>query len=141
MRLICRGRAGGKTIEAIKCSAKIGAHIICFNDNERKRIVEMAREIDLDIPRPITFEEFKSRAYCGKEVRRFVIDNVDEFLQSFTSIPIEAITLNGGWQNELKQFDECSEMGQEQWNFLERRLDKVAFKREYLGVFEPTEET
>jgi hypothetical protein len=94
MQIICRGRCNGKTIEAIKISAEKGCYIICHSQKECTRIFHLAKEMGLDIPFPITFDEFKGGRYYAGGVKGFIVDNAEILLQSMSPVPIRAITVN-----------------------------------------------
>ena len=99
MRIIHRGRAQGKTCEAIKHSAQTGSYIVCANMKECDRVFRQAGQMGLSIQFPITFSEFIERCYYSAGIKGFVIDNADALLQSLTPVPIRAITMGqiGHW--------------------------------------------
>lgn len=95
MKVIQTGRQGGKTTQIIKIAAKSGGYIVCANHNEAVRIARQAQELKLSIPFPITFDEFKDRAFYPRGVKKFHIDNADWLLQYFAgSVPIETISFD-----------------------------------------------
>ena len=96
MRMIYRPRGEGKTTELIKISAEKQQYIVCINQMECSRIFSQARLMGLDIPFPITFDEFIKREYYGKGIKGFLIDNADQLLQYMSSVPVEAITVCQG---------------------------------------------
>ena len=94
MKCIIRPRQLGKTTELIKLASK-GRYklIVCHNQNEARRIFKLARNMDLNIPLPISYREFLDKSYCGNNIEAFLIDNVDLFLGYLTEVPIEVITI------------------------------------------------
>jgi hypothetical protein len=95
MKHFILGRAKGKTITLIKLSAKTGDTIVCADAQECRSIQLKAIELDLKIPFPITYYQFKSQNYVGVQPTGFLIDNADNLLQSFSpAVPIKAITMN-----------------------------------------------
>jgi hypothetical protein len=97
MQIICRGRRGGKTVEAIRLAAKTWSYIVCINRKEADRVFDVAQKLGIDIPNPITIEDLIGKRYCAKGIRGFIIDNADKCLQSLTPVPIKAITVTEGW--------------------------------------------
>lgn len=95
MDIIIRPRRGGKTVEAIKLAAEHDYYIVCPNAVQVKQVARQAQEMSLKIPFPITWWDFMHQAYYGKNIKGFVIDNLDMCLQSMTPVNIEGITING----------------------------------------------
>lgn len=94
MQTLIIPRGKGKTLELIKRSAITKEYIVCINLMEVKNIENTAKELNLKIPQPITFSDFRDRKYYGKGIRGFLIDNADLFLQSLTNVPINSITVS-----------------------------------------------
>lgn len=57
MKIIKRGRREGKTTEIIKVAAKNFSYIVCLSQEEASRVAQEARNMGLDIPFPLTFDE------------------------------------------------------------------------------------
>lgn len=95
MDIIITARRAGKTSNLIVRSNQSGAYIVCFNQDECARIAEQAKEMNLTIPFPITYNEFLKGQYYARGIKGFLIDNVDALLQQQTTVNIEAITLTG----------------------------------------------
>lgn len=98
MKVILRHRHTGRTQELILlCSQaeKRGevSYIICSSQQEARRIFEEAHSLESPIAFPITYTEFLTNQYAGQNIKNFFIDNVDHFLQSLTSVPIQAVTI------------------------------------------------
>jgi hypothetical protein len=92
MQLDVRPRQAGKTTDAIKRAAERWLYIVVINKQEQRRVFEEAKRMGLDIPFPITFEEF-TRGQFGRGIRGFIIDNLDMcLLQAARAIPIEVVT-------------------------------------------------
>jgi hypothetical protein len=94
MEKIIKERNSGKTTELIKISAQTKNYIICHDHREANRIQDMAHKMGLNIPLPITYREFVGKSYYAKGIKGFLIDNIEMFCQSLTTVPINAITLN-----------------------------------------------
>ena len=69
------------------------SYIVCSSQQEALRIFQVANELESPISLPITYQEFLSGQYAGKNIKNFYIDNADRFLQSLTEVPIRAITM------------------------------------------------
>lgn len=94
MKIICKPRRAGKTIELIKIAAEKQSYIVCLHRKECVRIADLARELGLKIQFPLTADEFIRKNYhaCGIK-GGFLIDNADMLLQSMTRVPIHAISV------------------------------------------------
>ena len=56
MKIIYKSRGTGKTTELVELSASTQIPIICVNS---KHIIEVARELGLTIPQPISIKNYK----------------------------------------------------------------------------------
>ncbi len=54
----------------------------------------MAKEMGLEIPPPLTFDEFMSGQFYDGNTRKFAIDNADTLFQHILGVPITAISIN-----------------------------------------------
>jgi len=93
MRVILAKPKSGKTLALIHKSASEGGYIVCMNMAEARRVHEEARRRGVDIPFPLTFDEFVFGRYHAKGIKRLYIDNLDQCLQAHSSIPIDVVTL------------------------------------------------
>jgi hypothetical protein len=94
MNIICRGRRTGKTIEIIKASARTWNYIVCHDLSECQRIAKIACDMNLDIPFPITFDEFIGGRFCGRNMKGLIIDNADMLLNKMArGTSVKCITL------------------------------------------------
>lgn len=92
MELDVRPRRAGKTTDAIKRAAERWLYIVVINRQEQRRVFEEAKRMGLNIPFPITFEEFLTGKF-GRGIRGFIIDNLDVcLLHAARTIPIEVVT-------------------------------------------------
>lgn len=96
MKIIQRPIRGGKTTKLIQLAAQ-GRYklIVCGSLVEAHQIFKSAQDLGLNIPMPITYNELIRRKYAGKNIESFLFDNVDLFLQTLTSVKIEAISVTG----------------------------------------------
>lgn len=94
MNKIILGRGKGKTTQLIELSGNTSSYIVCINQRECHRIVSIAREMKIDIPFPLTYDEFINKKYYGKGIKGFLIDNAELLLEYMSSVKIDAITLS-----------------------------------------------
>ena len=111
MKLILRSRGLGKTTELIKKSAKLlkeGCRnfIVVSTQNEAVRVAEVARDLNLNIPFPLTFNEFMTGQYHNVSV--LLIDQADHLIQEISRVPIVWATMDYDLDDDIKayEFDE-----------------------------------
>ena len=92
---IIKGRREGKTTELIKMSHYTNTYILVANRDRVDEISNMAREMKLDIPFPVTVDEyFSSHGFQGSFIRNILIDDAEDVLKTvFSRVIIDAITL------------------------------------------------
>jgi hypothetical protein len=73
-------RSSGKTIALIRLCAEQGGYIVCQSDRAARRIQQMAQEMGLKIPFPITFEDLLEKRLHGRNCSPLHIDNADMLL-------------------------------------------------------------
>ncbi|MCM1224198.1 MAG: hypothetical protein NC548_58075 [Lachnospiraceae bacterium] len=94
MEIIYRKPKTGKTTELIKRCAEKGGYIVCQDMKRAKIIFKMAKEMNSNIPFPLTFHELLTGEYYGKGVRRIYIDNVEVLIQQIASgVEVDSIVL------------------------------------------------
>lgn len=93
MKVIALDRQQGKTTELVKLAAQENLYIVCANRNMVRHTAQMARDMGLDIPFPITWDEFAAHRYYGRGIKGFVIDNLDICIQQSTAVPVRAVSL------------------------------------------------
>lgn len=93
MKIIARPRQAGKTTDLIKLAAEHFAYIVCVSHEHAYQLATQARAAGLDIPFPLTFDEFIEGRFFGKGVRGFVIDDVDMLLSRMAhGVPVLAMS-------------------------------------------------
>lgn len=111
MELIIRPRQGGKTTEVLRLAARHFAYIVVPTYQDVERLWSLARELQLDIPQPITWQQFIESRYGssrgaqtfgvfpagarGYGVKAFIIDDLDRCLDTMTNVPIVGASLSG----------------------------------------------
>lgn len=108
MYTIVGGRHSGKTIELIKESARTGTYIMAANKERARYLFDFAKKLGIDIPYPVTPEEYFRNRFDGSIIRKkgIYVDDADDVLQKiFGEIPIRAvsITRNPGQWYEIDQ--------------------------------------
>ena len=98
MKIILRHRKTGRTQDLILLCFKAEkrgevSYIVCANQQEARRIFEEAQSLESPIAMPITYYEFRAQQYAGRNIQNFFIDNADHFLQSLTTVTIQAVTM------------------------------------------------
>jgi len=104
------GRQTGRTTELIrKCAQYNYAIIVCPNRAMANYTFNMARDMKLVIPFPITFKEFAERRFEGRFIDAFLIDNLEIVLGNMAhGIPIAEVVLmdQGGYIRDERDLQE-----------------------------------
>lgn len=98
MKVIASGRKTSRTTQLIELCAELEAkgeisYIVVGTQREAHMVAQKAKELDLTIGFPITFDEFLNQQYFGPHIKHFLIDNVDHLLYRLTTIHIAAVTI------------------------------------------------
>lgn len=97
MNIVIGKRCSGKTTRLIERSAKEGIYILVANKAMARCIADQAKEMGLDIPFPVTLDEYlRGNKFQGSSIRwdGLLIDDLDMVLnRMFRGIPIREITL------------------------------------------------
>lgn len=107
LMIICGGRRSGKTTELIKHASKHNLYILCANKIRVKNVVEIAKELKLEIPFPITLSELPLK---GRSIKEICVDDIDEILYQLLSIDVESFTVTESEIIKLK----CSQNATDQ---------------------------
>ena len=81
MKAIIKDRNEGKTLELIKIAAEQGLYIIVRNQEMAYYTRELAEKKGFKILFPITYSEFDRKAYYGKNIKGFLFDDLDAYIQ------------------------------------------------------------
>lgn len=98
MDIINLPRAGGKTLQAVKLSAEYNIPILCVDN--LFAIHDRAKELNLQIPRPITVNELLAATHTQQLPSQIIIDELEIVLQQILEkttgkqIKIKAATLS-----------------------------------------------
>lgn len=96
MKKIILPRGKGKTTELIKLSAATQKYILVADNNRVQEISRMASKMKLDIPYPVTVEEYNRNHFKGSFIRKqgLLIDDVEDVMKRFLNgIEIVAMTI------------------------------------------------
>ena len=85
MKILNLDRRKGKTTELIKLSNEKWLYIICLDRQRAEHISNMAMDMKLDIPFPITMRELPLRSNFIKEV---LIDDMEDILSCLIQKPV-----------------------------------------------------
>ncbi|MBZ3641243.1 replicase [Enterococcus casseliflavus] len=88
------GRRSGKTTKLVQYSARTGKYILVRDFSEVENIIKIARDLDLNIPFPITISEIKKGQLRGSSIYRegILVDNAVSVLQDLLEIRIIGAT-------------------------------------------------
>lgn len=96
MDILVGKRQHGKTTHLIRRSADEFVYILTSNYRRASEIFNMAKNMNLDIPYPVTLHEYLRIGFKGSSITRngILIDDADQILQMiFAGIPIKCITI------------------------------------------------
>ncbi|GAS92672.1 hypothetical protein [Mycolicibacterium brisbanense] len=96
MQTIVKPRQGGKSHDVLTLAAEHFSYIVCVDRRHADELWRRAKHRNLDIPQPITWEEFVNGRYHGPGVNSAIIDDLDRCIQRLTHVQIKAVSLTGG---------------------------------------------
>lgn len=105
MNIIYKSRGKGKTTELIKMSAEKNLYILVADRNRQREVFNLARDLNLNIPFPITVEDYFRDKLRGSFINTILIDDADYVLQQiFNTVVIDTITITdkeNKWKKKL----------------------------------------
>lgn len=130
MRVIVGKRNSGKTEALIRLAGEHFAYIVVADHRRATAVQRRAKEMEVDIPFPLAYEEFKRGEYFGRGIRAFVIDDVDDLVRSMAgNVPVLAISATVQNAEEEARFQKLAQEVAEGW-----RADKA--QRRMVGTFD-----
>lgn len=75
-------RGKGKSTELIKLSAERGGYIVVLDRNHAANLASLANSMGLNIPKPLTLGELRSKNLTRQTTHEIYIDNLDLQLNS-----------------------------------------------------------
>jgi hypothetical protein len=95
MNKIIKGRQQGKTTELIKRSAETGTYILVADRKRVQQVYRQAESMHLNIPYPVTVEEYMQSGFRGSFINSILIDDADDVLSRvFSNVRIDTITMS-----------------------------------------------
>lgn len=109
MNIYVGARRSGKTATLIKKSAETGAYILVATKHQAHAVYRQAKEMDYDIPFPVTVSEITSmrNSFNDSYMKKhgLLIDELRSVLDiAFCGIPIHGATLNVDSNTVIKYF-------------------------------------
>lgn len=95
----------GKTLSLIKIAAREWLYIVSIDKARASYAFKLARENGYEIPFPITYGDFMSGNYCGKNINGFLFDDVQEFFQRMSQ---QRGTISVGFSFDVSSLQEVS---------------------------------
>lgn len=87
-------RGAGKTTKLIQMSHDTWTYILVANPKRQGVVAKMARDLKIDIPYPVTVDDYLRCKFQGSYIRKILIDDADDILKAFfPNIEITAITM------------------------------------------------
>lgn len=96
MKIIYGNGQSGKTSYLIQESIEYNYTIVCHDVREKHRIMSLSESLyGRRLPPPITYQDYLRGNYYGISTNGFLIDNINLFLESFSShhIPTKGFTI------------------------------------------------
>lgn len=92
MKVVVGGRRSGKTRRLIELCAEYGGYMVVRSHREAHRVAQMARELGLRIPFPISHGELLSSG-CSAGVRQLWFEEPAAFLSQLTNVPVAGLSI------------------------------------------------
>ena len=93
-KVIADKRQSGKTTKLIIESAETGFYIVTQDHSSAYTLSEVAADMGLNIPFPLTYDEFINRLYYGAGVKGVLVDNADMLIQYISTVTVHTITIS-----------------------------------------------
>ncbi len=94
IRFVSGGRQYGKTTEMIRTAAETNSYIVCPHRQQVLYVQRLAEKLGVNIPFPITWDEFQRGQFSPMGVRGFVIDDLDQCIEYMArGVPVHAASL------------------------------------------------
>ena len=94
MEKIILPRGEGKTTKLIQMSHDTWTYILVVDGKRQREVTNLARKMEIDIPYPVTLEDYLRSRFHGSFIRRILIDDADDVLKAlFPNLEISAITM------------------------------------------------
>lgn len=95
MKVIYQKPRSGKTTKLIQMSHDNWIYIVTVDEKRANNIAHMAYELKIDIPYPITLQEYLNTKMRGSHIKKVLIDDADDILKNiFNTVEIDTITMS-----------------------------------------------
>lgn len=81
MKIIVKERGAGKTTQLLLSAHRHNGYLVVPSRKRAYQVAEMARQMDLDINFPLSFDEFVKGQFHGRNCEPLWIDDVDLLLE------------------------------------------------------------
>jgi hypothetical protein len=96
VKVYVRPRKGGKTHELIKLAAEERLTIVCATLEMVQNVEQRARDMGLDIPKPVSWRYLARGGLRGKRVKGLLFDDAEVCLQELAGpVPVVALSMTG----------------------------------------------
>lgn len=102
MDILIGGRGSGRTTQLIKaCSNNPGSVIVCATNVMACNVAATAKRLNIDIPKPISFQELVNGHMQGRKVTQYYFDDLDLILQTSITkgVPVDCVSIEGRTNN------------------------------------------
>lgn len=83
MDIIYEERGSGKTTKLIQMSHDTWTYIVTTDRKRADYIFRMARDLGIDIPNPVSWDECKRDMFEGSFIKKILIDDADDLLKKY----------------------------------------------------------
>jgi len=105
---IIGGRGTGKTEKLIELAAKDFSYIVVRNKVVARSIAGRARKMGVNIPFPLTYEEFIEGKFSERDINGFMIDDADALLWYLArGAKVKALSLDASSVKLLYETFDC----------------------------------
>ena len=94
MEKIILPKGAGKTTKLIQMSHDTWTYILVANEKRQKYLATFAKELGINIPYPVTLENYMGAGFRNSSIKKILIDDADDVLRTlFGNLEIVAITM------------------------------------------------
>lgn len=95
MKIFNLPRGKGKTTRMLYASEFNNAPIICGNDTRKRYLIETAKCMNLNIPKPISVSDIICKRTKGKRFNSVVVDEIDDVLREILRFTMSVDIIGG----------------------------------------------
>lgn len=94
MKIICKGRASGKTTQLLYTSDITRVPILVSTEREKLNLIDSSQKLGLNIPNPISVSDIRNSNIRGTDISKVYVDNAEYILQQLLNLEIGALTMS-----------------------------------------------